>query len=43
MVYVNQNKKDEAILHLEKFLELAPDDPNADLARQIISFLRKKG
>lgn len=40
MIYVNQNKKPEAIQNLEKFLTLAPDDPKAGVARQILAFLK---
>ena len=42
MIYVNQNKKPEAIQNLEKFVELAPDDPNAAVARQILAFLKSQ-
>jgi tetratricopeptide (TPR) repeat protein len=42
MIYVNQNKKSEAISNLEKFIELAPDDPNAAVAKQILAFLKSQ-
>ena len=42
MIYVNQNKKLEAIQNLEKFIELAPDDPNAAVAKQILAFLKSE-
>ncbi|MBN1224882.1 MAG: tetratricopeptide repeat protein [Candidatus Aminicenantes bacterium] len=41
MVHVNQNHTDEAVRNLEKFLELAPDDPNAGVARQLVDYLKK--
>jgi len=40
MIYVNQNKKEEAIKNLEKFLELAPTDPNAPVAKKIVEYLK---
>jgi len=40
MIYVNMNRKDEAIQYLEKFIELAPEDPNAPIAQNIIDYLK---
>jgi regulator of sirC expression with transglutaminase-like and TPR domain len=40
MIYVNQHRKEEAINNLEKFLVLAPDNPNADVAKKIIEYLK---
>ena len=40
MIYVNQNKKPEAIENLERYIELAPDEPNADIARRILAYLK---
>lgn len=42
MIYVNQNKKPEAIQTLEKFVELAPEDPNAAVAKQVLAFLKSQ-
>jgi len=41
MVQVNQNNKEDAVKNLEKFLELAPDDPNAAVAKQLVEYLKK--
>ena len=41
MISVNQNKKEEAIQNLEKFLELAPEDGQAATARQLLEYLKK--
>ena len=41
MIYVNQNQVEEALKNLEKFLELAPDDPHAAVARQLVDYLKK--
>ena len=40
MIYVNQHRKKEAINNLEKFLVLSPDNPNADVAKKIIEYLK---
>ena len=40
MIYVNQNKKAEAVLNLERYIELAPNDPNADIAKKILAYLK---
>jgi regulator of sirC expression with transglutaminase-like and TPR domain len=40
MIYVNQNKKPEAIENLERYIELAPDEPNADIAKRILAYLK---
>ena len=41
MVQVNQNNKEDAVKNLEKFLELAPEDPNAAVAKQLVEYLKK--
>ncbi|MEJ2189241.1 MAG: tetratricopeptide repeat protein [Acidobacteriota bacterium] len=38
MALFNSGKVDEGRAHLETFLELAPDDPDAEIARGILSF-----
>jgi Flp pilus assembly protein TadD len=40
-ILIGLNKKEEAIQSLEKFLALAPNHPQADLARQLLDFLKK--
>jgi tetratricopeptide (TPR) repeat protein len=40
-LYIGQNKTDEAVECIEKFLELAPDHEKADLARQLLDYLKK--
>ena len=40
MIALNRGQNEEAILHLERVLELDPDGPNADLARGILTALR---
>lgn len=40
-IYISQNKKAEAIASLEKFLELAPQHEKANLARQLLEYLKK--
>ena len=41
MVYVNQGKSEEAVVHMEKYLELEPDGPNAVTATGILDYLKK--
>lgn len=41
-LYISQNKVDKAIFSLEKFLELAPQHQKANLARQLLEYLKKK-
>lgn len=36
---VNQEQTDEAKVHLERFLELAPNDPEAETARSMLQYL----
>jgi tetratricopeptide (TPR) repeat protein len=40
-IYIGQNKIPEAIRSLEKFLELAPNHEKAQLARQLLQYLKK--
>lgn len=40
-IYIGQNNPAEAIKNLEKFLELAPENEKADIARQMLDYLRK--
>jgi tetratricopeptide (TPR) repeat protein len=39
MCYLNRDRKEDARRHLTTFLELAPDDPDADSARQLLEIL----
>ena len=39
LCYLSQAKNADAIEHLEKFLELAPDDSEAESAREMLSYL----
>ena len=41
MVYVNQGKSEEAVAHLEKYLELEPDGPQAATATGLLDYLKK--
>lgn len=41
LIEVNDGAKEEAIRHLERFVELAPNDPEADTARNLIEYLKK--
>lgn len=40
LIYVNDNENDKAIPHLEKFLEVAPDDPEAVTAGELLNYLK---
>lgn len=37
--YLSTNRMEEAKQHLERFLEMAPDDPEAPTAREMLSYL----
>jgi Tfp pilus assembly protein PilF len=41
LIYLGEGEgaKADTVMHLERFLELAPDDPDADAARDILSYL----
>lgn len=39
LCYVNGNEKELARQHLEKFLEMSPDDPDAEAARGMLGYL----
>ncbi len=41
-ISVGQSANDDAILHLERFLALAPDDPQAPTAQGLLDYLKKK-
>lgn len=41
LCYMNLGRNDDARRHLERFLELAPDDPDAEPARQLIAVLAR--
>jgi tetratricopeptide (TPR) repeat protein len=40
-IYIGQNKIPEAVQSLEKFLELAPNHEKAQLARQLLQYIKK--
>jgi tetratricopeptide (TPR) repeat protein len=40
LCYTNSSKPAEAKTHLQRFLELAPDDPNAAGAREMLKYLK---
>jgi tetratricopeptide (TPR) repeat protein len=39
-ILIGQNEKEQAIEMLEKFLEIAPDHEKADIARQMLNYLK---
>ncbi len=41
IISIGQNRKEEAIIYLEKFLELAPEDANAKTAQELLNYLKK--
>jgi len=41
-IYIGQNRVKEAVANLEKFLELAPEHEKANLARQLLEYLKKE-
>lgn len=40
LCYLNQGKEAEAKLHLQRFLELSPEDPDAATAREMLAYLK---
>jgi cytochrome c-type biogenesis protein CcmH/NrfG len=38
MALFNTGRADEGRVHLQKFLELAPDDPDEEIARGLLSY-----
>jgi len=40
-IYINKAQTAEAIKNLEKFMELAPEHPNAKIAKQLLEYLKK--
>jgi tetratricopeptide (TPR) repeat protein len=40
LAYANTGKNDQAKTHLQQFLELAPNDPNAQGAREMLKYLK---
>ena len=40
-IYIGQNRTEEAVKSLEKFLELAPEHEKADIAQQLLDYLKK--
>ena len=40
-IFIGQNMVPDAVKNLEKFLELAPDDEKAPLAKQLLQYLKK--
>jgi Tfp pilus assembly protein PilF len=43
LVFVSEQENDDAIAHLGRFVELAPDDPEAASAKEIIAYLTTTG
>ncbi len=43
MIALNRGRNEDAIAHLERVLELAPDGPDAELARRMLAALRPGG
>ena len=41
MIFVNQGDQDAVIPHLEKYLELAPEGPQAASAKGILDYLKR--
>jgi len=40
-IYIGQNRAEEAVENLEKFLELAPEHEKANIAQQLLEYLKK--
>jgi len=40
-IYIGQNRTEEAVENLEKFLELAPEHEKANIAQQLLEYLKK--
>lgn len=40
LIHVNQGAKDQAVKHLERFLQLAPDHPEAASAAELLRYLK---
>jgi len=40
-ICIGQNNIDEAVINLEKFLELSPEHEKAATARQMLDYLKK--
>ncbi|NIM59521.1 MAG: tetratricopeptide repeat protein [Candidatus Aminicenantes bacterium] len=40
-IYIGQNRTEEAVMNLEKFLELAPEHEKAPIAKQLLDYLKK--
>jgi len=40
LCYINEGANEQAKTHLEKFIELAPKDPDAATAKEMISYLQ---
>jgi tetratricopeptide (TPR) repeat protein len=41
LIYVNEGRNEEAKNHLEQFIALAPDDPEAPTARELLEYLNQ--
>lgn len=41
-IYIGQNRVKEAVESLERFLELAPEHEKADIAKQLLEYLKKE-
>lgn len=42
-IYIGKGQTEDAVKNLEKFLELAPEHPNATIAKQLLEYLKKQG
>ncbi|MCJ7582456.1 MAG: tetratricopeptide repeat protein [Candidatus Aminicenantes bacterium] len=42
-IYIGKGQTEDAVKNLEKFLELAPEHPNAAIAKQLLEYLKKQG
>lgn len=40
-IYISKGQTEDAVKNLEKFLELAPEHPNAKIAQQLLEYLKK--
>ena len=41
-IYISQNNVEEAVRNLERFLELAPEHEKANIAKQLLDYLKKQ-
>ena len=41
LIYVNEGENERSMQHLERFLELAPEDDEAATARELLSYIKE--